>query len=383
MPGELDPALQALDGAVLDLVGERAPTADEARRPDLEVMRTLGDRGLLKLIVPESLGGPEVHPTVFMDFTERVAWASGSAGWTAMTCNEEAGIASAFLQAETMAALYAENPTVIIAGSGVPNGRARRVEGGWSITGNWGFVSGCTAADRWILTALVDGSDPLELCHFLIEADARLVEDTWDTTGLRGTGSHNVVLEDRFVEDRCTGVAPSMTLPRPDAPFYRLPSGLRFPFPKVGVTVGLARRAIHEFGELAGAKQPLNLSSSLRERADAHSAIARATALVGSGDAWARDRLEAVWAIAAADDPIPSELHAEARLACSHAAAACIEAVELLVAAAGTTANFRSSPLSLIRSDVRAVAGHFMVAAYQMNTAGRVLLGLDPGDRTF
>ena len=386
MSSELDPAhdpLDELDHAVLELIADRATAADEARRPDPEVIRALGDRGLLRLVVPRCFGGLEVHPSVFMDFTERISWVNGSAGWTAMTCNEEAGIASAFLLPETMTALYTEDPDVIIAGSGVPNGRARRLGGGWSITGSWGFVSGCTAADRWVLTALGEGSDPLELCHFLSEADEALVDETWDTTGLRGTGSHHVVLTDRFVEERWTGVGRSMSLPRPDAPFYRLPSGLRFPFPKVGVTVGLARRAIHEFGELAGAKRPLNLSSSLRERADAHAAVARATALVGSGDAWARDRLEAVWEKAVAGEPIAPGLHAEARLACSHAADSCIEAVETLVAAAGTTANFRSSPLSLIRNDVRAVAGHFMVAKYQMNSAGRVLLGLDAGDRTF
>ena len=99
MSSELDPAHDPLDElahAVLELIADRATAADEARRPDPEVIRALGDRGLLRLVVPRCFGGLEVHPSVFMDFTERISWVNGSAGWTAMTCNEEAGIASVF-----------------------------------------------------------------------------------------------------------------------------------------------------------------------------------------------------------------------------------------------------------------------------------------------
>jgi len=370
-------------GSLLPLVAERGPASDAARRPDPEVMRGLGDAGLLRLVVPRTYGGHEAHPAEFIEFTATLAAAHGSTAWTAMTCNEEAGIASAFLEPDSMIGLYRDEPNVIIAGSGVPNGTARRVDGGWLVEGRWGFVSGCTAADRWVLTCVVDGERPVQFCHILLPADPNLIEDTWDTAGLRGSGSHHVVLEGVMVPDEWAGVAPANSLPRPDALFYRLPSGLRFPFPKVGVAAGLARRAIDEFADLAGAKRPLHHRSALAERPDAARAMARATALVGSGVAYVEDRLDALWSTLLAGDPVPSDLHAEVRLACSSAVAGCIEAVEELVAAAGTSANFTSSPLALIRNDVRAVAAHFMVAPYQMDAAGRVLLGLEPTEFGF
>jgi indole-3-acetate monooxygenase len=377
--GDIDDLL----APVLDLVAERAAAADEARRPDPEVMQAIADLGLLRLVVPEEYGGHGVHPTTFIDVTAALARVHGSTAWTTMTCNEEAGIASAYLEPQSMRELYADEPNVVIAGSGVPNGRATRVDGGWSLSGSWGFVSGCTAADRWVLASLVEGSRPAELCFVLVPAVAEQIEDTWDVVGLRGTGSHHVVLDQQFVPDKWAGVVANMSLPRPETPFYRLPSGLRFPFPKVGVATGLAQRALDEFAELAGAKRPLQQGSDLRERPDAQSAMAQATALVGSGLAYVRDRLDVLWSVLLDGRPIPAELHAEVRLACSFAVQNCIGAVDQLVAAAGSTANFRTSPLSVVQNDIRALAGHYVVAPYRMDTAGRVLLGLDPDNRSF
>ena len=382
MAGELGPMNNEL-ASVLDLVSERGGDSDAARRPDAEVIQRLGDLGLMRLVVPTQYGGHGVHPAVLMEFTEILARIHGSTAWTAMTCNEEAGITAAYLEPEAVTALYESDPTVVIAGSGVPNGRATRVQGGWSVTGRWGFVSGCTAADRWVLACIVEGSHPVELCFVLIEANPELIEDTWHTVGLRGTGSNHIDLAEHFVSDHWAGVVANKSRARPDTPFYRMPSPLRFPFPKVGVAAGLARRAIEEFGELAGSKRPLNLRSDLRNRPDAPAATARATALVGSGVAYVHDRLDALWRTLESGDPISPVLHAEARLACSNAVQNCITAVETLVGAAGSTANFTSSPLSVIQNDVRAVAGHFMVGPYQMDTAGRVLLGLEPGDPAF
>ena len=257
----------------MDLVRDHAAAADAARRPAPEVLSAMADRGLLRLVVPTASGGHQVGHAAFMEFAAAIAEASGSAAWTAMTCNEEAGIAAAYLDPHDVAAVYAQQPNVIIAGSGVPNGRATKVEGGWRVTGRWGFVSGCTVADRWVLVSLVEGTRPAAMCAALVPAVAEQIDDTWHTTGLRGTGSHHVVLEDQFVPDDCAGVLEPSQPARPDTPFYRMPKGLRFPFPKVGVATGLARRAIAEFADLAGAKQPLNHRSALRDRPDAQAAM--------------------------------------------------------------------------------------------------------------
>ena len=358
--------------------------SDAARNPDRGILTEFGRAGLMRLIVPTELGGLGRHPAEFIEFTRRVSYEHPSAGWVAMTCNEEAEIFAAYLEPASVAAFYADHPHAVIAGSGVPKGVARPRGGGWTVDGRWSFVSGCTAADWWILANIVDGTRPRQLCFVLVPADPDLIDDTWHTVGLRGTGSHDVVLEEHFVPNERACVVENFSLPKPNEhPYYRLPSGLRFPFPKTGVASGIADRAIEEFTDLAGAKKPLYNRSALAQRPDAQAAIARATALTGAGRAFVAEQLAEIWETAAVGGDVTPTQHARARLACSWSVQNCIAAVETLVTAAGSTANYTSSPLGGLLNDVRAVAGHFMVGSYQMDTAGRVLLGQDSGDPNF
>ena len=92
------------------------------------------------------------------------------------------------------------------------------------------------------------------------------VIDTWTSTGLRGTASHDFSVTDVFVPDTWAGVFGPGDLPVPRTPYYCLPSGLRFPFPKVGVAVGVARAAMAAFDQLARTKKPSFLPELLAER---------------------------------------------------------------------------------------------------------------------
>ena len=187
------------------------------------------------------------------------------------------------------------------------------------------------------------------------------------------------MLDGHFVADEWAGIVPTFSPPQPATPFY----GLRFPFLKVGVAAGIARATIDEFVSLASGKRPLFASGNPAEWPGSQAAIARAEAGVSSGLAWVHEMLDELWMVAKAGSPVPMELHARCWLACSHAVDASITTIDQLCREAGTTANRPDAPLQQLLLDARAVAGHFMVAPYQMNTAGRILLGLDPADRHF
>jgi alkylation response protein AidB-like acyl-CoA dehydrogenase len=209
------------------------------------------------------------------------------------------------------------------------------------------------------------------------------VEDTWHTAGLRGTGSNDVVAEDVFVPDEWAGEFSPDDQPLPTTPYYCLPKGLRFPWPKVGVAVGVARSAMAAFGVLARSKKPAYLSELLAERPNAQAAAAQAEALVGSGRAWVATVLDELWTEAAGTGPVDPELHARARLSAAYAVDSAIRAVEGLATAAGTSAGKLDGPWPRYLADVRAVGQHFMVGPQQMQTAGRVLLGQPSGDPVF
>ncbi|MFL3003293.1 MAG: acyl-CoA dehydrogenase family protein [Candidatus Poriferisodalaceae bacterium] len=375
--------LEQLLSPVENLISDRAQQSDQLRQPNREVIESLGNLGLMRLLVPKEYGGHELHPKELINFTKRLAEIHGSTAWVTMTCNEEAELVSAYLPPETCRRLWADNPSIVIAGSGVAKGKARRTKDGWRITGRWNFVSGCTTADKWVFNSVVEGSSPIKLCFAVVEANPEFIEDTWHTVGLRGTGSHDVVLEDLLVSDTWCGVVDNNSLPIPDLPFYRLPAALRFPFPKTGVAAGLASRAIADFKELTQSKTPLTSKKKLRDRPDAATSIAKAEALVGAGQAWVFEQLETIWTAAERGDEVSDQTHAKVRLACSWSVQNAISAIQHLVDAAGSTANFEGSGLMALLDDARAVAGHFMVGSYQIDTAGRVLLDLDAGDPAF
>src|SRR4051812_23994248 len=348
-------------------------------------MRALARAGLLRLLAPAAYGGMELPLVGFLTVVEATAAVDGSAGWTLMTSNEELDIACAYLPAATITGLLAQRADLVVAGSGLTSGRARRAEGGWVLQGRWRFVTGSPAADYLVVGNVVDDETdrPPRSCYALFPAERAELVDTWHVDGLRGTGSGDVVVHDLFVPRAWTGVIHSPLDTVPDATLYRLPSTLRFPIPKTAVAAGIARGAIEEFAELAGTKMPVTARSQLRPRPDAALAVAEATARRAAGWAWVREVAEELWALASVGERIPRELHARARLAASSSVRSSVQAVELVCGAAGSTANFVDSPLSRRFRDVHAVPQHFTVAPYQMATAGRVLLGLPADDPAF
>ena len=375
------PAARA--AGLLNLVRQHEAETQVARRPALPVMRAFAEAGLLRILAPRSYGGEEATAIDFMRLVEVVARADGSAGWTVMTLNEEIEIAAGYVPDVVMRQVCTSCPATIVAGSGAALGRARRVEGGWQLSGRWPFVTGGPVADQLVLGATVEGPKPRSLWFGLLPVTDVEILNTWDTVGLRGTGSHDVQVDDVFVPEDRAGVVSTGRDTVPDVTLFRLPPSLRFPFPKVGVATGIARSAIEAFSDLAQGKKARVSRTLLRERPDAQLAMAQAEALVGSGWAFATEMVEAVWALAEQAKPLPTEVHARTRLACTHAVSNCVRAVETLCTAAGTTANLTISPLHRYLADVRAVSQHVMVGGYNDLSAGRVLLGLEPSDPLF
>lgn len=379
--GRRPPAERA--AAFAPLVADHVAATQRARQPAEPVVRALADAGLLRVLAPRAYGGEEATGVELMELVERIARVDGSAGWTLMTLNEEIEISAGYVPGEVMREVCSSSPAVIVAGSGAALGRARPAEGGWRFTGRWPFVTGAPVADEIVVGATVEGPRPRQLCFALVPADQVDVLDTWDAVGLRGSGSHDIELHDVFVPAERVGLVASGRDTLIETTLFRLPPSLRFPFPKVGVATGVARAAVAEFTELAQGKKARLSRTLLRDRPDAQLAVARAEALIGSGWAFATEVVAATWALAEAGEPVPPDLHARTRLACTHAVASCVEAVDVLCTAAGTTANLTSSPLHRYLADVRAVPQHVMVGGYNALNAGRVLLGLDPDDPLF
>jgi len=275
------------------------------------------------------------------------------------------------------------------AGSLLFAGRAEAVVGGYRVNGRWPFVSGCTHCDWLVFSCnVIENGAPRTMSNGMPErrfcfVPAGEVEilDTWYTTGLRGSGSHDVALNNIFVPAERTYSFPSR--PHREGALYAYP--LMFAYNLPGVTLGIARAAVDSFIETAPRKQvTMSMLTGkpvmLREEAYAQRAVACAEALVGSAREFIFARIDEIWqTLLAGSQPTPKQ-RALYRVAIAHAHTACIEAVEGLFKAYGGGAVYSSSPFDRCLRDLLTINQHTMNSLKIYETAGRVLLGFDVRD---
>ena len=373
------------DAAVALAPRIRAAAADTERQRRLspELVRALAAGGVFQMCVPRTLGGGEVDPATMIRTIEIIAAADGAAGWSAMI-GATSGVASAYLAEDAAREIYGSDPEVVSGGAFAPLGRATVVDGGYRVTGRWPFASGCEHC-AWLMggSVVLDGGQPRLLPSgmpdnrlMLFPAAAVRIIDTWDVAGLRGTGSHDIAVDDCFVP-----AARSLSLisdpPRARGPLYAFPVFGLLALGIAAVALGIARRALDELVALAGAKTPTGSRRLLAERPVIQAEVARAEATLGAARAFLAETVGGAWERAQAAGAIETRERARLRLAATHATLASACAVDLAYGAGGGTAVYAASPLQRCFRDIHVATQHVMVAPATLELAGRILLGLE------
>ncbi len=364
--------------SLLGLVREHADASETQRHLKSEVANAFAREGLFRIAAPIDFFGSEQDPVTQIETIETIASVDGSAAWNLMIGIETFGlIAPGFTHCRELI----EDQSVIMCSSTASAGRAEKVDGGYRVTGRWGFCSGCHNSDLFGATVFIyENGEREESGHqYLVVPKAQFeILDTWHTAGLCGSGSHDVVLEDVFVpEERL--VAPLGKVQHQSA-LLRMPFRSRLCYNKVAIAFGLARSALDSFVELAEGKVPRFTSKSLKNRGWAQRAIAESEVRVRSARALVIELVESLWEKARLDQPVSDKEAAIFQLACSDAVRGCIASVNQLVEAAGTTANQKGHPLERIARDIQVVGQHQTVAPHHIEDAGRVLLGIPAVD---
>jgi len=361
--------------ALAPLVRAHADAAEDGRQLPAPVARAFARAGLYRLAAERDIHGAEADPATQIRVIEAVARADGSAGWNLMIGIETFGLVAPGCKARC-AELLAD-PLTIMASSTAAVGRAQRADGGWRVSGQWQFVSGIHNAHLFGATVrLYDGEDQVEEGnrYALVPAGEFEIIDTWQVSGLRGSGSHDVRVTDALVpEERI--IAPLGGHPEA-TPQLRMPLGIRLAYNKAAVALGIARAGVDAFAALAARKQPRFTRATLRERPFAGRAIAQAEARLLGARAALLDLAERCWRVLVAGDDIAPRDQALLQIVSCDAARAAVEVVETLCEAAGTSANRQGEPLERIARDVRVVRQHATVAPHVMEDAGRALLAL-------
>ncbi|MEE3624949.1 acyl-CoA dehydrogenase family protein [Nitrospirillum sp. BR 11752] len=228
-PLEVPAAILDRAHQLLPLIDSLKVEGERERRAPAALIDAIRQAGLFRLLQPRRYGGAECHPATFFAVQAALSAGDMSIGWLQGVMGMVA-FHLALLPVEAQDDVWRDDPLALLASSYMPAGKATRVPGGFRLSGRWGFSSGADHADWFMLGAMaaLEGDTPEHVIFLVPRADVR-IHDTWDTIGLRGTGSHDVSVEDRFVPaHRRHGVQERFLTGGPGlavnpAPLYRIP----------------------------------------------------------------------------------------------------------------------------------------------------------------
>jgi indole-3-acetate monooxygenase len=364
------------------LVRELAPQGEQERRLPQPLVEAFTETGIFRMCRPRALGGLETDPLTVIQVVEELSRADGSAGWCAMISGA-GSVFDAFIPAVGGALMYA-NPRAVTGGALAPTGRAIEVDGGYRVSGRWSMVSGCQYSD-WLggSSVVFDGDAPRmgpggmpETIVPMFSSKELSIIDTWNVSGLRGSGSHDFEVDRVFVPESRVIRIPMM-VPEHEGALYSFPFFGFLSASIASTALGIARAAIDELVGLAKQKTPFGMMSSLATRPQTAQAVAEAEACLQSARSFLLDVTGEIWERTKSGAGATVAERATLRMAATHATLSSVRAVDLMYTAGGATSLYAKSPLQRCFRDVHAVTQHFTVAPHTQELQGRILLGLE------
>lgn len=377
---------------LLPVVRERALRAEQLRRMPDETIADFQEAGLFRAMQPRLYGGFELDPGVFYQAVAEIGAECGSTGWIFGVI----GVHNwhlAIMPPQAQEDVWGEDGSVQLSTSLAPTGTVARVGGGFRLSGRWSFSSGCDFCQWAVLggvaPAIEDGAPP-DARVFLVPRRDYRIDDNWHVTGLCGSGSKDIVVEDAFVpEYRTHSYLDAFHLRHPgctvnDAPLYRLPFALIFRYGITAPAIGVAQGALAAFREQTGRRVNLMDNSRAAEDPFIQQRLAEAAVEIDG----ARERMLGIFAemmrLARGDRDIPLAQRARYRWDAGKAIDWSVKAVDRLFEASGGRALFLDNPIQRAWRDVHAMRAH---AGNNPEKSALVFarseLGLPPNDLRF
>ena len=370
--------------ALMPQIAATGEQGDRERRLPRAAVDALLDAGLFRMLLSPAIGGGGADLPAFLRVAECVAQADGSAGWCLVQGSISATQVAPYLPLHVARDVFDDARTILSNGTG-PTGRAVAVDGGYRLTGEWPFASGCTHA-TWLkgasLVYTTDGSPVLradgvhEVRTFLFPAGSATILDVWHVSGLRGTGSNTITVTDLFVP-------PERTVCLTHDPLQERTTLAELPYLSVAavgfcaVAMGIARGALDAFIELAASKTPRGTKATLRDDPVVQLQVARAEAQLRAARALLFEATQDAWDTAQRDEMLSPTQRAVLRLAATSGIHQAAQVVDAAYHAAGATSIFEMQPFERRFRDVHAVTQQTQAKRQHLQAVGRVFLGLD------
>ena len=370
--------------ALQPLIDRHGAEMDRRREVVPEVVDALVANDMLRLLLPRSLGGAELPLIEFCKTVEAIAWADASVGWFVNQSNVSSATSAAAMPPDAAAAFFGSPGVGLAWGARNGTSKAIRVEGGYRLSGTWSFASGGRHTTWMGAHSAVQNPDGTphqrygradDRSFVFRRGDAKIVDD-WFVLGLRGTGSDTYTVEDLFIPDAHAPARDALQERREAGPLYTMGSTLLYASGFCSVTLGLGRRLLETYIDLARGKH----SRASINAMSANNAIQREIALLEAKLSAARAWLHAEVCETydkAANGTLNVDGRMRLRLATTYGMN---EATDVSIAAyraAGTTAILNSAPFERRFRDAMSASQHLQGMMGHAEMVGRHILGVE------
>ncbi len=372
---------------LLPLIKDHRDDTETNRQLALPIVEALVKHRLCRLAVMPELDGLGLPSAQALQVYETLASAEASVSWIAWN-NSLPCLFSRFLTPAARSELFAD-PAWLYANSTRPTGKVTLDGNDYRLNGRWSLVSGCEMAEWIALMCLMEEDGQIKMLAadtpdvrmlFVRKGDYEIL-DTWHVGGLRGSGSHDVVVDNLLVPaDRCLSPA---TVPTIDHPIGRVPIICSMGVGFAAQLLGMANTAVATVIELGKTRITPGPIPDLRDRPVAQALVGRLPGALAAARAYLHDCTGRLWDRALEGDPAGLDDIGAAWSAAANAVAVARETVDAMYATAGTSALYVDSPLERIHRDMHAMLRHVAAQSLWVEQAGRVSFGMAPNDSLY
>ncbi|WP_261936811.1 acyl-CoA dehydrogenase family protein [Sphingomonas bisphenolicum] len=365
--------------AMIPLLKSRARGCTAANDVPRETVAEMTEAGFFRILQPRRHGGYEMHPNVFFDVQKALAEGCMSTGWIygVLGCHP---YELALFDDRAQQDVWGDDPDMLVSSTYQPVGKVEKAEGGFYLSGRWGFSSGSSHCG-WVLLGAInfdtDGGPPDMRTFLLPRSDYQVIEGTWDTFGLQGTGSFDILVERVFVpEYRTHRAADGFACKNPgqeanDGPLYRMPWAQLFTRSVSTAAFGGMRAAIQAAIEIMQSRISTNTGKASKADPNLHAAIARAIAETDEMELTHRATFDELIGYAERDEAIPMQRRALFAYQSASVVRRLADLADDMVKLLGGRAVYMSSPILQPWLDLHAARAH--VANDPANRIGDVV----------
>jgi alkylation response protein AidB-like acyl-CoA dehydrogenase len=370
-------------GKIVEALKETEAESEATRTLSARAVELLHQAGLTRIVSPAAYGGYQLPVRALVEAERVVAHGSTAASWVLMVCAAHTFIAGR-MSRRGQDEIFGADPGMLIPGVPSLRGSCQRAQGGYILNGRWPYASGADHGDWVLIGCRGIRNDAGESCPSLIVVMPKrdvVIDDTWFTLGMRGTGSKDVVLDNVFIPEHYAVPmieAQLGTVPGVDIPLYQLPIRPALATMLLGTIVGMAERGLQLFVGQTRTRRDVYTGTMKVDSPGMQRRVAEASAEIACAWALTQQNCDFLEQAMLNDPPMPTAARAQVRWNAAYATELCRRACNRLFEGAGAGAAHDSHVMQIFFRDMNTATHHAMLDFdTNVEIQGKSLLGVE------